>query len=175
MKTSFKVSCLSVACLSVIAFNAHAAVNLITPIVAPIAKEALKSAKGGLACEEGLLLQKNGYCCPEGTSNLWPYTCTPIGTIDDQIFNFNDTTYYCPSANMFIVSDKNGKWFSCADSASTAMYAAAKKSEGSKFCSDHGYGYMIKIKPWGTVGCIIAGDNQSDGCIEAGTCSFGGK
>jgi hypothetical protein len=167
MKTSLKAIC-----LSLIAVNAQADVNLVKSIVAPSADEALKDAKGGLACEDGLVLQKNGYCCPEGTSNVWPYVCTPIGTIDDQIFNFNEIAHYCPSADMFIVSDKNLNWFSCADSRSTPLYATAKSSEMDNFCREHGYGLLIKIKPWGTAGCIKAGESQGDGCIEAGTCSF---
>jgi hypothetical protein len=76
---------------------------------------------------------------------------------------------------MFIVSDRNLNWFSCADSDSTAMYTAAKGFDGCAFCREHGYGCLIRIEPWGTAGCIKVGDSQGDGCIEAGICSFGGK
>lgn len=177
MKIHPKAIFLTAAVWSASVFNSFAAdtgtVNMVKPIIAPLAVEALKNAKGGLACEAGLVLQKDGQCCPEGTNNnLWPTVCTPSGTIDDQIFNFNGISQYCPNANMFIVSDKNRNWFSCADSNSTAMYPVAKKSEGSEFCMKHDYGYLIKIKPWGTVGCIKVGDSQGDGCIEAGSCSF---
>lgn len=163
--------------LSVVAVHAHAdgagEVKLVQPIVPPAAIEAVVGNNGKQICENDLVLQKDGKCCPEGTNNnLWPTVCTPLGTIDDQIFNFNDVARYCPSSDMFIVSDKNWKWFSCAASDSTVMYPAAKSTEGSKFCRDHGYGSLLKIKPWGTVGCVKVGDSQGDGCIEAGTCSF---
>lgn len=180
MKLSFRLIFLLAAGLPGLVVNAYAAapgvLNLVKPIVPPHAVFAVHDGKGALICENGFALQKNGSCCPDGTNNdLWPGVCTPIGTIDDQLFNFNDTAHYCPSADMFIVSDKNWKWFSCADRDSVAIYAAAKRSEGGKFCRDHGYAYLIKIKPWGAVGCIKAGDSQGDGCIEAGTCSFVGS
>lgn len=180
MKHSFRLICLMAACLSVLVVNASATtlgvLNLVKPIVPPNAVSSVPDGSGKLTCEKGLVVQKSGHCCPPGTNNnLWPGVCTPLGTIDDQIFNFNEITHYCPSADMFIVSDKNWKWFSCADSGSTAFYSAAKNSEGSKFCREHGYGSLLKIKPWGTVGCIKYGDSQGDGCIEAGTCSFSSK
>lgn len=159
------------------ALNASSAekgiVNLVQPIVPPVAVEAVRDAKGNVVCLDGQVLQKNGACCPKGTTNdnKWPLVCTPVGTIDAQIFNAHDTTQYCPSADMFIVSDKNMDW-TCADSASTVMYPDAKGSEGGKFCRKHGYAHLIKIKPRGTVGCVKFGDSQGDGCIEAGTCSF---
>ena len=179
MKIHLKQIFLAASVWSSLIFNAHAvdtgAVNLVKPVVAPLAVEAIIDAKGRLVCEVGLVLMKNGSCCPEGTTNdnKWPLVCTLPGTIEDQIFNFNKITHYCPSSDMYIVSDKNRKWFSCADSNSSAMYAVAKKSEGSEFCMKHGYGYLIKIKPSGTVGCVKVDDSQGDGCIEAGTCSFG--
>lgn len=178
MKIHLKAIFLTAAVWSALVLNSFAAdtgtVNLVKPIVAPPAVEALKNAKGGLVCEAGLVLQKNGQCCPEGTNNnLWATVCTPSGTIDDQIFNFNDIAHYCPSADMFIVSDKNWKWFSCADKASSPLYSKATGTEGSKFCRDHGYGSLLKIRPWGTVGCVTVGDSQGDGCIEAGSCAFG--
>lgn len=181
MKISSGMVHLLLVCLPLIAVHAHAAekdvLNLVKPIVAPLVKEAHKNDKGGLVCEDGFVLQKNGSCCPTGTNNdLWSSACPPIGIIKDQIFTASDdTTRYCPSADMFIVSDKNRQWFSCASSNSSAMYTAAKGFEGSTFCVQHSYGYLVKIKPWGTVGCIKIGDSQGDGCIEAGTCSFGGK
>lgn len=161
-------------CLAVNAFSADkGVVNLIQPVVPPVVVEAVKDAEGKATCPEGLVLQKNGACCPKRTTNdnQWPLVCTPIGTIDSQIFNSHDVTQYCPSADMFIVSDKDINW-TCADSDSTVMYPAAKGSEGGEFCRKHGYGHLIKIKPRGTVGCIKIGDSQGDGCIEAGTCSF---
>lgn len=179
MKIHVKAIFLTAAVWPASVFNSFAAdtgtVNLVKPVVAPLAVEAIKDATGKPACEAGLVLQKSGFCCPAGSTNdnRWPLVCTPVGAIDDQIFNYNDITHYCPSADMFIVSDKNRNWFSCADSNSTAMYAMAKKFEGSEFCIKHGYGYLLKIKPWGTVGCIKTDDSQGDGCIEAGTCSFG--
>ena len=177
MKIQFKTFILVTVILSNLAFNSFAAdtgtVNLVKPIVAPLAVEALKNATGGLACENGLVIQKNGQCCPVGSTNdnKWPLVCTPVGTIDSQIFNNNDVTQYCPSADMFIVSDKNINW-TCASSDSTVMYPAAKGGEGGELCREHGYGHLIKIKPRGTVGCVKVGDSQGDGCIEAGTCSF---
>lgn len=180
MKIHVKAIFLTAAVWSALVCNSFAAdtetVNLVKAIVAPLAGEAKKDVNGRPACEAGLVLQKDGQCCPEGTNNtLWPTVCTPSGTIDDQIFNFNDIAHYCPSADMFIVSDKNWKWFSCADRNSRPLYPDAKERAGSKFCHEHGYGSLLKIKPWGTVGCIKIGDSQGDGCIEAGTCSFSGK
>ncbi|MBC8017785.1 MAG: hypothetical protein H7X83_04590 [Verrucomicrobia bacterium] len=177
MKIQLKTIFLATVILSGPAFNSFAAesgtVNLVKPIVAPLAVEAIKNATVGLACENGLVLQKNGFCCPAGSTNdnKWPSVCTPVGTIDSQIFSDNDVVQYCPSADMFIVSDKNINW-TCASSDSTVMYPDAKGSEGGKFCRKHGYGHLIKIKPRGTVGCVKTGDSQGDGCIEAGTCSF---
>lgn len=148
-------------------------VNLVKPIIPSNVTNAIKDDKGKLICENGLMMRNDGKCCPTGTNNnLWPTVCTPTGTIDDQIFNAGDITQYCPGSEMFIVSDKDGNWISCADGNSRVFYPNAKKSVGSKFCRDHGYGYLIKIKPWGTVGCIKHGDSQGNGCIEAGTCSF---
>lgn len=147
-------------------------VNLVEPVVAPVAVEAVKDAKGKTACTEGQVLQKNGACCPTGMTNtLWQTVCVPNGTIDDQIFNSPEGTRYCPKNDMFIVSDKTRTWTSCAASDSTPLNRA-EGSPGSEFCMGHGYGYLLKIKPWGTVGCIKIGDSQGDGCIEAGTCSF---
>lgn len=180
MKMPLAMVCLLAVSLSGLVIPAAAAgtgvVNLVKPVIAPPAVAALDDGEDELICENGLVLQKDGQCCPPGTANdLWPTVCTPLGTIDDQIFNFKDVTHYCPSADMYIVSDKNWNWFSCADRDSTPMYPAAKGKEGSRFCMDHGYGYLLKIKPWGTVGCIQVGDSQGDGCIEAGTCSFKGR
>jgi hypothetical protein len=180
MKVSFRMIGLFAVTLSVLAAHASAAgtgvANLVKPIAPPAPLETIVDDTGKRRCGDGLVLQKDGRCCPKGTNNgLWPNACTPVGTIDDQIFNYNDIPHYCPSADMFIVSDKNWKWFSCADNDSTPLYPAAKETEGSKFCMKHGYGYLLKIKPWGTVGCVKVGDSQGDGCIEAGTCSFGGE
>lgn len=152
-------------------------VNLVKPVAPPLAVEAVKDAKGGLTCEDGLVLQKNGHCCPKGSTNdnRWPLVCTPPGLIDGQIFNYNNVTLYCPSADMLIVSDKNNKWFSCAGSDSTVLYPLPDKPEAYKFCLKHGYGYLIKILTWRDAGCIKYGESQGDGCIEAGTCFFGEK
>ncbi|MBT1072508.1 hypothetical protein [Pelotalea chapellei] len=163
--------------LFIVVVHTHSAgaseVNLIQPVLPPASLEAVVGKNGIKICEDGHVLQKDGQCCPEGTSNnLWSSVCTPFNIIEDQIFNYNDVARYCPSSDMFIVSDKNWKWFSCAASDSTVMYSAAKGTEGSKFCRDHGYGSLLKIKPWGTVGCIKIGDSQGDGCIETGKCSF---
>lgn len=165
--------CLVAVCLHLAAVSVFAEVNLIEPVVPTVTVEAAADAKGKLVCENGLEMQKSGHCCPRGTDNsLWSGVCTPVGTVDDQIFNGPDGTRFCPSSDMFIVSDKERNWISCAASDSAPMYASAKKSEGSEFCMKHGYGYLIRINPWGTVGCIKTGDSQGDGCIEAGTCSF---
>lgn len=179
MKISLAVVCLLAASLSGLTVRASAAERGVVNLVAAVMPEApLGSVEGEddePLCENGLVLQKDGQCCPTGTNNdLWPNACTPVGTIDDQIFSYNDATYYCPDADMFIIGDRNWKWFSCADSDSTPLYPAAG-TEGSKFCMEHGYGYLLKIKPWGTVGCVKVGESQGDGCIEAGTCSFGSK
>lgn len=179
MKILFSLVCLLVVSLFGVAVDSSAAsgvVNFVKPVVPPPAVDAIDDGEDELLCENGLVLQKNGRCCPQGTTNdLWPGVCTPVGTIEDQLFNEDDATYYCPGADMFIVSDRNRKWFSCADRDSVPMYPAAQQSEGGKFCRDHGYGYLIRIRPWGVAGCVQVGDSQGDGCIEAGTCSFGGK
>jgi len=181
MKIHVKAILLTAAVWSALVFNSFAAesgvVNLVTPAVPIAAKVVLTNAVGGRVCEDGHVLQKDGtHCCPEGTNNnLWQNICTPAGTISQQIFKNNDNPYYCPSADMFIVSDKQLKRFSCADRDSKPLYPAAKGFEGSKFCGDHGYGSLLKIKPKGTVGCVKVGDNQGDGCIEAGTCTFSEK
>jgi len=73
---------------------------------------------------------------------------------------------------MFIVSDKNNSWFSCADSESTALYPLPNDRDAYKFCMTHGYGFLVKIRPWSVAGCIKYGESQGDGCIEAGTCSY---
>ncbi|MSN26293.1 MAG: hypothetical protein GJV46_10555 [Geobacter sp.] len=172
--------CLLVFCFSGFAFNAFAAdkniINLVKPVIPVSAVYAAKNDIGKPFCENDLLLQKNGRCCPAGTNNdLWSDVCTPLGTIDDQIFNSRDITYYCPSADMFIVGDSKHVWFSCADGNSKPLYGESIKFKDSKFCRDHGYGYLLRIKPWGMAGCIKYGDSQGDGCIEAGTCTYGGN
>lgn len=180
MKISFTMVCLLAFSPVVLAMHAHAAgkgvVNFVKPIVPPPAVAAIDDDEVEVVCEDGLVPQKNGQCCPGGTGNdLWTSVCTPLGTINDQIFNYNDTPHYCPSADMFIVSDKNLNWFSCADRDSKPMYPEARGRAGSQFCVDHGYGFLLKIRPWGTVGCVQVGDSQGDGCIEAGTCTFKDK
>lgn len=180
MKIPFTMVCLLAAGLLVPKLHVHAAgtgvVNLVNPVTPPPAVDAIDDGEDAVICENGLVLQKDGKCCPDGTSNnLWSGVCTPIGIINDQIFNYKDIPRYCPSADMFIVSDKNRDWFSCADRDSIPMYPEARGKTGSNFCIEHGYGYLLKINPWGTVGCIQVGDSQGDGCIEAGTCSFKGK
>lgn len=176
MRIPFTLVCLLAVGLWGPATRASAAgagvVNFVKPVVPPSARDATDDGKGNPLCGDGLVLQKNGRCCPEGTANdLWPGVCTPVGTIEDQLFNQDDITYYCPSADMYIVSDRNRNWFSCADSGSVPLYAAARQST---FCRDHGYGYLLKIRPWGVAGCVRVGDSLGDGCIEAGTCSFSG-
>lgn len=172
-----KSICLLTFCFSTLAINAYAVDKNVLNLVKPVIPAAVINAVNDddddePACENGLILQKDKRCCPSGTNNnLWSEVCTPLGTIDNQIFNSKDITYFCPSADMFIVGDHKHIWFSCADGNSTPLYSGATKFEGSKFCREHGYGYLIKINPWGTVGCIKYGDSQGDGCIEAGTCS----
>jgi hypothetical protein len=177
MKIRFESICLLAVCLFGLVLNAYAAdkgvLNLVKPIVPPDAAVSVKDSSGKQTCQNSLVLQKNGQCCPAGTNNdVWKEVCTPDGTVDGQIFNGVGGNQYCPNADMFIVSNKTGNWFSCAASDSKAFYTAAIKYEGSRFCLKHGYGFLIKIKPWGTVGCIKYGDSQGDGCIEAGTCSY---
>lgn len=180
MKINLRTIFLAVAVWSALVFNSLAAesgaVNLVNPVVPTAVKEALTNAVGRV-CEDRQVLQKNGTdCCPEGTdNNLWQNICTPVGTVARQIFKNNGSPFYCPNADMFIVSDKHLNRFSCADKDSRPMYSAAKGFTGSKFCGDHGYGSLLKINPKGTVGCVKVGDSQGDGCIEAGTCSFSGK
>lgn len=177
MKNSSRLIYLLAVTFQFMLLNAHAAttsvLNLVKPIVPPDAVGTVSSGNAEQICENGLVLQSKGKCCPAGTNNnLWSDVCTPDGTIDGQIFNRFEVTQYCPDSDMFIVSDKKGDWFSCANSNSAAFYTTATKFEGSKFCMSHGYGFLIKINPWGTVGCIKYGDSQGDGCIEAGTCFF---
>jgi len=180
MKIKIKTICLLTFSLSVLVVSAYAAdrniLNLVKPVVPVSVVDAMKDANGKQLCENGLIQQKNGRCCPAGTNNnLWTDVCTPLGTIDDQIFNSRDITYYCPSADMFIVGDSKHVWFSCADGNSKPLYGESIKFKDSKFCRDHGYGYLLRIKPWGMAGCIKYGDSQGDGCIEAGTCTYGDK
>jgi len=151
-------------------------VNLVPPIAAPAAVDAVEGEDDEPACENGLVLQENGRCCPPGTNNsLWPDVCTPIGAMEGQLFNLGEIPHYCPRADMFIVSDKNWNWFSCADRNSRPLNTGPTGTDLSRFCMEHGYGYLLKIDPWGTVGCVRVGESQGDGCIEAGTCSFGGR
>ncbi|RNC69406.1 MAG: hypothetical protein ED859_07960 [Desulfuromonadales bacterium] len=180
MKIPFAMVCLVTVCLSGLSMHASAAdrgvVNLVAPIIPEAALDAVEGEDDEPVCENDLVLQKDGRCCPEGTDNtLWPDVCTPVGTIDHQIFNSNDATRYCPDSDMFIVSDNKWNWFSCADSDSSPLNTGPTGTELSTFCMKHGYGYLLKIKPWGTVGCVKVGESQGDGCIEAGTCSFDGK
>ncbi|GLI38608.1 hypothetical protein KI811_09840 [Geobacter hydrogenophilus] len=178
MKIPFAVLCLFAVSISVLPMHASAAergvVNLVKPLQPQPPIDAVENEVDDMVCEQGFVMQEDGRCCAEGTDNgMWADVCTPTGTVEGQVFNYNEIPHYCPSSDMFIVSDRNLNWFSCADSDSTAMYTAAKGFEGCQFCRDHGYGCLIRIKPWGTVGCIQVGDSQGDGCIEAGTCAFG--
>lgn len=153
------------------------AVHLVAPIVAPAAVDSVEGEDDEPTCNDGLTLQENERCCPRGmvSGEPWPYVCVPDGTMERQIFNFGEITHYCPGPDMFIVSDRNRNWLSCADAGSSPLYPAAKGDAGGAFCREHGYGYLIKIDPWGQAGCVKVGDSQGDGCIEAGTCSFSGE
>lgn len=169
---SLKTLCSAILAVGVLQTVALAQVRPVQPEIPPAVTESLRTVEGKSVCPEGQVLQKGGVCCPTGTNNsLWSQVCVPNGTIDDQIFNSPAGTRYCPKADMFIVSGKTRNWTSCAASDSTPLNRV-QGSPGSEFCMGHGYGYLIKIKPWGTVGCIRTDDSQGDGCIEAGTCSF---
>lgn len=169
---ALKTLCSAILAVGVLQAVALAEVRPVQPENPPAVTEPVRSADGTVSCGQGAERQASGVCCPTGmTNSLWPQVCVPSGTIDDQIFNGPDGTRYCPRTDMFIVSDKARNWTSCAPSDSTPLNRV-QGSPGSEFCMKHGYGYLIKIKPWGTVGCIKTGDSQGDGCIEAGTCSF---
>jgi hypothetical protein len=172
-KTAVKCICLTVVGLVNFTLNASVAtgnvLNLVTPVVPPTAVVA--GDKG--ACDEGHVLQENGFCCPAGTSNkTWEEVCTPPGITKAQIFRGPGVVQYCPRDDMYIVSDKNNDWISCAAGNSTVLYPLPDKHRAYKFCLEHGYGYLLKIKPRADAGCIKHGDSLGDGCIEAGTCIF---
>lgn len=161
--------------LAMNAAAASGAVNLVKPVAPPAPVPAISGGDGTSACANGLVQQSDGRCCPAGTGNtIWPWVCTPPGLLQKQLFNGPEGPLYCPGADMYIVGNRNGKWFSCATGDSTPLYPDAKTSAGQDFCTGHGYGYLIRINPWGTAGCVKVGDSQGDGCIEAGSCSYQG-
>lgn len=150
-------------------------VNLVPPVAPATASAATSDDYGTLLCGSGLVAQSDSQCCPAGTDNtIRPWACTPPGVTDRQLFKGpGGVPLYCPGSDMFIVANSNSVWFSCADRDSTPFYPATAL-EGGIFCNNHGYGYLVRIEPWGTVGCVKVGESQGNGCIEAGTCYFVG-